>query len=356
MLPRLLVSASRSQPLVASVCLALVAALGVLDFLLDYTVSINAFYLFPVGIGAWFIGTRFGFAMAAASVAMPPLGDMLAGHSFVSAGVLTWNSAILFAFYTVAIALLVKIKNLQATLENRVRERTAKLTAEIATREELERQILRVSEHEQRRIGQDVHDILCQQLTACALSGQVLEEKLTARSAPETGDARAFVKILEDSIAIARDIARGLSPIPFEDDGLPIALEELAAKTSELFRVDCAFVTDSHALAMSPGRAIQIYRVAMEAISNAIRHGRARGIELRLATRGSEGELSILDDGAGINAEAIDNSRGLGLRIMQHRANLLGGALAVERAPSGGTLVRCTFPIGDPPFSDLNDV
>src|SRR5271165_1988590 len=111
----------------------------------------------------------------------------------------------------------------------------------MAERERLERELLEISEREQRRIGHDLHDSLCQHLTGAALAGQVLEEKLAARRLPEAGDASKVVELVEEGISLSRKLAKGLHPIEMEAEGLMQALEELVATSTELFKVSCRF-------------------------------------------------------------------------------------------------------------------
>ena len=175
-------------------------------------------------------------------------------------------------FYLIVIWLLMRWKGLREVLEARVRERTRDLTAEIAAREELESKILTISEREQRRIGCDLHDVLCQHLAATALAAKVLEEKIAGPASAEAGNV---VSMVENGISVARDIARGLTLVPSGNDNLSVALEELAAKTREHFNVECLLRSGDSQLALDDFRAIHLYRIAQEAISNAIRHGKA---------------------------------------------------------------------------------
>jgi len=342
----------RGQSLAIS--LFLLAVIGGLDYVTGYNYSLSAFYLFPVAIAAWNVGHRFAYVSAALSAAIPTLGNILAGEPVASVWEPFWNSAIIFVFYGVVIVLLGKLKTLNATLENRVRERTADLSAEIAIREDLERHILNIGDRERSRIGQDLHDVLCQQLMVCAMSGQVLEEKLEARGATEAGDARAFAMLIDEALEVARDIARGLSPVPFEDDGLHIALDELAAKTALHFRIDCRLAVEGPDLRLHPSRATHLYRIATESITNAIRHGRAAKIELQLSNRDGLGRLAIHDDGAGFALEKTRATPGLGLRIMRHRAAMVEGTIEFQTTPGRGTTVRCEFPNETGPAASEN--
>ncbi len=329
-------------PVASGIILLALLVIGYADYFFGYSFSFDAFYLIPVCLAAWMRGLPASFVTCALSAIVPIAGNVLAGQRNVVVSALFWNSAILFAFYLVVTFLIRRIKALQASLEHQVKERTAKLTTEIASREALERQLLSVSEREQRRLGEDVHDILCQHLTACAISAEVLGKKLAAHTAT-AADARSVIKLTEEGIAIARDVARGLLAIPLGEEGLAIALEELANKTSDHFRVRCTLVTDFFpALDVEPS--VQIYRIVAEAVNNAIRHGKAGDIEIRIGREADLGYVTIHDNGVSFDPENIATS-GLGLRIMKHRAQLLNGSLDIIALKGDGVTIRCAFPI-----------
>ena len=221
-----------------------------------------------------------------------------------------------------------------------MRQRTDALTEEMTERERLERELLEISEREQRRIGQDLHDGLCQHLTGATLAGQVLEEKLAALNLIEAGDASKVVRIVEEAINLSRRLAKGLYPVEMEADGLMLALEEFAATSSELFKVACRFECDSPVLIHDPATAGHLYRIAQEAVRNAIKHGKARNVLIRLDVREESTVLSIKDDGVGL-PKPLPENRGLGLRIMAHRSTMIGGVFNARRNETGGTLATC---------------
>ncbi len=230
---------------------------------------------------------------------------------------------------------------MQDTLEQRVRDRTAVLSAELAERKRLEKEILVISEREQRRIGLDIHDSLCQHLTGTALAEQFLLQKLTARDAPEVEDADRVVSLIEDAISMARGLAAGLSPIETEGEGLLTALADLAAHFSSQFNVACRFLFEEPVLIHDSSSATHLYRIVQEAVHNAIRHGRARNIQIHLGKTGSLVTLAILDDGCGL-PPGLPASQGMGLRNMKYRASMLGGSLNLEPGDPGA-IVTCSF-------------
>jgi len=239
--------------------------------------------------------------------------------------------------------LLDRLRSLNRELESRVRQRTAALTREIAERERLEKKILEVSEREQRRIGHDLHDSLCQHLTATAMAGQVLGEKLAAKSLPETADAREIVRLIQNGIALTRNLAHGLSPVDLDAEGLATALRDFAVNVTKVFKTVCVFDCEIPPVISDTATASHLYRIAQEAVNNAIRHGKPKQIVMSLSDRKGRIELTIEDDGIGLPDDWQKN-RGLGTHIMAHRAAMIGGTLSIEPNPTGGTFVKCSVP------------
>ena len=217
-----------------------------------------------------------------------------------------------------------------------------KLGIDITDRKVLENEVLEVSVKERRRIGQDLHDSLGQTLTGVAFLSKVLQEKLGKKSMPEASDAAEIAKQINASISLTRSLARGLSPVTLEAGGLMDALREYAADIQELYRISCVFQCDESVLVSDNVVAIHVYHIAQEAVSNAIRHGEARNISVRLDADDNTVNLTISDDGKGL-PDGIDAAEGMGLRIMDYRARAIGGALEVTRGPERGTVVRCSF-------------
>lgn len=341
---RLLVSDDRRQRrIVLLATIALVLAIGVIDFLLGFEISLLVFYCLPVVL-ATTLGWRFGLLTAGASVITWVVGDIVAGADYASRLVPWWNAAIALGTYFVVVWLFHIVQTLHREMEARVRERTAALSAEIRERERLEREVLQTTERERRLIGHDLHDGLGQHLTGTAFAGQVLGEKLQARKLPEEeADAWKLVQLVEEAIEKTRRLAKGLLLAEIQRDGLVTALQELAQTTSAEFRVKCTFQSDGDCDVPEAGAATHLLRIAQEAVRNAIRHGSAHHIELALHGTTSSLELVIRDDGKGIPTSAARGG-GLGLRIMAHRAQIIGGDFAVARGPNVGTVVICHLP------------
>ncbi len=217
---------------------------------------------------------------------------------------------------------------------------------DISERKRLEKTILEIGEAERRRIGQDLHDGLGQHLTGVAFMGKVLEDRLAESSSAEAAEAAKIVKLVNESIKMTRELARGLLPVASEPNGLMSALEHWAGEVSELFHVGCRFEFHDSVFVHDEVLADHLYRLAQEAVTNAIKHGHARNITIGLAVVMGGGVLTIRDDGCGFDAASKSQS-GLGLRIMSYRAKMIRGSLNVQSSRSGGTMVRCSFPIAN---------
>jgi signal transduction histidine kinase len=337
------VLAGLSRALLISVSVAFIGLVGIADFLTGFNLSFSAFYLLGIGFAAWFVGEPFAFIMAAVSIVISALGDWAAGAHYSTVLIPVWNGLILTMVYALTIWLLGHLRAAQRELEHKVEQRTRALTREIAERERLEKETLEISEREQRRIGHDLHDGLCQHLTATAMAAQVIAQRLDAQSQPATTEVAELVRLIEDGIAMTRDIAHGIAPLEMESAGLVTALRALAENVSRVSKVACRVDGDGPPPLIEATAATHLYRIAQEAVNNALRHGKPQQIVISLSCARDRGTLTVEDDGAGL-AEDWQSGRGLGTRIMAHRAGLIGGVLSIEPNPTGGTWVTCAFP------------
>ena len=217
---------------------------------------------------------------------------------------------------------------------------------DITERKRLEAEVLDISDREQRRIGQDLHDGLGQHLAGIELMSQVLEQKLAAGKSREVKTAAARVgdiaRHVREAIRQTRLLARGLAPVVIESEGLMAALAQLARSADQIGGVKCSFMCDAPVLVHDIAVATHLYRIAQEAVSNAMKHGKARRIAIRLQRAGERIVVMIKDDGTGLPVESR-RGRGMGLRIMQYRAGVIGGSLVVQRDLNGGTSVVCSL-------------
>ncbi len=214
------------------------------------------------------------------------------------------------------------------------------IARDVTRARELEAELLTISERERQRIGRDLHDGLGQQLSGMALLAKTLAHSLRKRGDPEFGRAKLLADQLIKTIIQTRALAHGLVPLMNSPNGLMLALQKLADESEVMFGNRCEFRCQEPVLIEDHTVSLHLYRIAQEAISNAVRHGRARRIWINLGTADTHIRLSILDNGIGLPA-AEPQTDGLGLQLMRHRASILSGTLQVERARNGGTRVIC---------------
>jgi PAS domain S-box-containing protein len=215
---------------------------------------------------------------------------------------------------------------------------------DITERKVLEAAILEISSQEQRRIAQDLHDGLGQHLTGIAFMSKVLEAKLSDKALPEAAEAARIVQMVNQAIDNTRQLARGLHPVAAEGVGLMSALRKWASEVETLFHIVCRFECERPVYIHDVNAATHLYRIAQEAVNNAIRHGKSREIEIHLTSRNDVGTLSIQDDGVGFLKDP-DEQPGVGLSIMNYRADMIGGSLKVQSNDGRGITVTCVFPL-----------
>jgi two-component system, LuxR family, sensor kinase FixL len=206
----------------------------------------------------------------------------------------------------------------------------------------LEQKIVSISERERAAIGQDLHDGICQYLAGIAAAGGALERRLTELGHLEADTAGTIRKTAIEALEQTRAMARTLSPLTITPDGLVTGLRDLAYQIEKLFGLTCIVECTESILINDAASATQLYRIAQEAISNAVRHGQAETIRITLSRDADRVTLAVIDDGIGIQPTAW-NSGGIGLKIMDHRAHMIGALLQVENRSLGGTIVRCLF-------------
>jgi signal transduction histidine kinase len=213
-------------------------------------------------------------------------------------------------------------------------------------RRKLEEELLAISGREQQRIGQDLHDGLCQQLVGIEFRNSVLALQLAKEEAAKgeaaKTEAERIGELIRDATRQARLLAQGLSPVQLEANGLMSALEELTSNASKLFNITCRFECPRPVLVADNTVATHLYRIVQEAITNAVKHGHAKSIIVSLSSSADESTLKITNNGAEFPAGA-NAKGGLGLRIMEYRADMIGATLKIGSTKGKGTTVACTF-------------
>lgn len=226
------------------------------------------------------------------------------------------------------------------------------IVRDISERRRLEKEILNVSEGERRRIGQDLHDGLGQMLTGIGLLSQDLTRHLKEEGHERADDMAEITEHVKEADQYARDLSHGLIPVDVEANGLTEALRRLAQNAQRLFNVHCKFREVGTVLIHNNTTATHLYRIAQEAVSNAAHHGEADDIKIMLASGEEQIRLQVRDDGTGFDEEMTD-STGMGVRIMNYRARIIGGTLEISSDLGDGTVVTCTLPrTADPAEED----
>ncbi|MEX1049897.1 MAG: PAS domain S-box protein [Akkermansiaceae bacterium] len=242
------------------------------------------------------------------------------------------------------------LRDFNSRLEGRVQARTATLEAamaqlrgEISERLRLEEEILRISEREQMRIGQDLHDDLGQQLVSINMLAESLARTLQAETHPEAGKAIRLGTFITESIQTTRNLAKSFYPVELERGGLMVALKNLAQRTEELAGITCELKTDDKFQAEKSSE-IHLYRIVQESISNAIKHGQSSKVVIECTAENGSRKLTITDNGSGFTPPEKGQWKGMGLHLFSYRARLMGAQIDVRRGALGGCQVTCVLP------------
>jgi signal transduction histidine kinase len=332
-------SANRRYPawLLAATSVYLVAVF-VADVQTPERLDIWVLYLPLILLQIRFSASRQVIGTAIATTALMTLETYLTHHDFGLPFILGNLLLRVVALWLVAIAGLIIINN-------------------VIRRKELEYEVLQIAAGEQRRIGQELHDSVGQELTGLGLMANALDQRLqTAKVETQIMDRlTSGISRVQEHV---RTLSHGLIPVPIEAKGLLAALEDLAVDTTERSGVPVHFSSPDQLSVGDHAVATHLYRIAQEAVNNALRHGHPENINLTLHGKGSSLSLTIEDDGVGIRYPLPDN-RGKGLQIMQHRAEQIGGVLQLRRRKEGGTIVTCTLthnpqqvPNDDPDYAE----
>ncbi len=212
---------------------------------------------------------------------------------------------------------------------------------DVTERKKLERAVLDISETEQQRIGRDLHDGLGQHLTGIGFMSESLEDRLAASDLPGAVTLAAKVTArIKEAVTQTRDLAKGLFPVELKTHGIVTALQKLALNTEKLFQIACSFKGETSLQIRNESVSRHLYRIAQEAVFNAVKHSHGRHIQIRLIKEGDRLTLTIEDNGVGIDLNSVSESD-MGLHIMRYRASVIDARLDIRRGPRGGTFVTC---------------
>ncbi|HTL54627.1 MAG TPA: sensor histidine kinase [Candidatus Limnocylindrales bacterium] len=325
---------------------------GEIDYLSGPEWSFAIFYLLPVSGAAWFSGKRNALAISGLAALIWMLAELAGGNPHLHEAAILWNfSARLTIFIFVAI-ILSRIRALNAGLEEIVALRTRELAAETARGLAMEREIANVSHREQQRIAHELHDGLGQELGGVAFQAKLLASKLAESGAPLWADAERMTLLLNQSIARTRALSHLLDPLGIESGGLRPALSQLVDRSGEAFAIACTFEAPQELPPLGREASLNLYRVAQEAIHNAVAHGAASSVVVQVECDPQALTLTIVDNGRGFSIETVESARhqGMGLRIMRYRTAGLEGRLNIQSAAGRGCKVICSVPLAQNGF------
>ncbi len=323
---------AQSHKLLLCEIFLLMIVVGFFDYLTGYEVTCYPFYSIPILLALWFSGTPAAVIFCVLSTIAWWWADRATGHPYSHEWLRTWDTIVKLMFFFLVVAAGILFRNQRDASRARI--------ALLEKSQKLEQEIISISEREQQRIGRDLHDSLGQHLVAVSLAADALQNELTPRSPADSVKAGQIAGSLHDAVARARDLARGLSPVDRDEGGLESALEQLAASTSRLTGIDCTFHFDGLPVACDNTRAIHLFRMAQEAVNNAVKHAQADTIQIVLHVSLGVMELEVIDDGKGFR-KVVDHPTGMGLNIMQYRARMIGCQLEIKPNHLYGTRVTC---------------
>ena len=298
----------------------------------SYRIRLLPFYAVPIFVLTWFCGRKWGIAAALLSAVVWWSVNWSAGDPDLHSAIAAWEVPRHVGFFLI-------VALVGAALRTKS-DMAAQRIALLEHSQRLEREIVNISESEQRRIGQDLHDGLCQYLAGLTCSATSLRDDLQELHLHADANAAGeLVKLLQDAVVQTRDLAHKLVPAHVSRLGLVLALESLAQSVTRLHGINCRCRCHASSANWDEHTATHLYRIAQEAINNATRHGKARNICLFLNAAGQSIRLRVVDDGTGISESP---SEGMGLDIMRYRARLIGGQLTIKRRNGRGTIISCT--------------
>ncbi|MDI1312514.1 sensor histidine kinase [Prosthecobacter sp.] len=334
-------NAMRSQSVWVTLGVMMLCTLGIgwLDYITGFEVTWFVFYGVPIFLAVWWAENRAGLFIAVLSGVVWWLANMSTTPYETQLGY-TWALANRLVYLCVVVFAVTALRNKQESDAARIQM--------LEERRQLEKDIVSVSEHEQQRIGQDLHDGICQQLAAIGCAARVLAEDLQAQGIQAAHDASLIEGSLRMVVMEARNLARGIFPVHVDRSGLAAALEDLGKMMSSLTGIpivvnDCVDVPLD-----APEISMHLYRIAQEAVANAVKHSGATEIHVAMKLADEMLELRVEDNGKGMRpTPRSTRGDGMGLRTMHYRAQALHAVLTIEPRPHGGTLVSCRMNLKD---------
>ncbi len=335
-----------------AVVLALSVVFGGSYVLMKAAVSMQGVYLIPIILAVSWLGLGWGVFISLFTTALRMIGDFATtvldpNYYFAGADLsrVVSNRISGIILNLVVVVVIHELIVLSRQLEERVQVRTAALRQAVAARERLQHSLFEAGMRERGAIGRDLHDGLGQHLTATAMAARILSTRLADRGEALAADARQLESLVKTGIDQTRQIARGLLLESVPPAELCSELEELAVTAGQHHGVQCEVAAEGPVDRLDINVASHLFYIAREALRNALRHGAASRVVIQLAVRRAWVELSVIDNGRGLVADAPRDS-GMGLHIMNQRAEFMGGSLRIHPPPGGGTRVDCRVPLG----------
>ncbi|MBE2285355.1 MAG: sensor histidine kinase [Prosthecobacter sp.] len=328
----------RAAPLWMALIVPVVVTMvmGWLDKLTGWEISLFIFYAVPIACSVWWSGPAAGILVSVLSGAVWYLAN-IESHPYETQLGFVWAMINREFYFGVVVFATAAVRNKQDADAEHIRM--------LEERRQLEQDIVRVSEHEQQRIGQDLHDGVCQHLAAIGCAARVLADELQAQNVAAARDAVMIEESIQQAVMEARNLAHGIFPVHVDRNGLSAALTDLASMTSRLTGVSIEVKEAAEVYIDGPETAMHLYRIAQEAVANAIRHSGATQLTISLSQVEEVLELRIEDNGSGLAFATGKTDAGMGLRTMQYRAQSLGAEFKIESKQGAGTTVLCRAPV-----------
>lgn len=320
------------DPVVVGIIILMTLLIGWLDRISGWELSLFVFYAAPIALAVWRLGSSAGLGTAILGSVVWLVANE-ASHPYETTLGYLWAMFSRFFYFGVVIFAVSIVRAKQKA--------DAEHIEMLEEQRHLELEIIGVSEHEQQRIGQDLHDGICQQLAAIGCAARVLSDDLQAKNAPEAHDAALIEKSIQQAVVEARNLARGIFPVHVDRSGLAVALTELSTTMTQLTGIPVELTECTEVHIYSPDVSKHLYRIAQESIANALKHSGATRITLSLKLIGDILELRVEDNGKGIPSEQMARDEGMGMRTMRYRARSMGTSLEIGHRPEGGTSVIC---------------
>jgi signal transduction histidine kinase len=314
--------------------LALAIIVGFIDYLTGYEVTVWPFYSIPILLMIWFGDRKLAVLISVLSTFAWWWADRASGHLYSSEWLRVWDAIVRLMFFCLVMFAGWTIGQQREAIRARL---------ELLERsQQLEEEIIGISEREQQRIGHDLHDGVCQYLAAIGFSASMMKRELEREAHVLAKTAGEIAHLLQNAAVLTRDLARGLSPVDRDEGGLESALEELASSTSRIAGISCSFICPEPVPVRDNTQAVHLFRIAQEALSNALKHGHAKAVVIAFESGDEACSLRVSDNGVGFVPSHVERN-GMGLSIMRYRARMIGGRLEIQSNPPTGTVVVCTI-------------